>query len=106
MASNDIKHPVRARKLETGKVYYPDELVEKNGELYVYNSDGSASIRINKSVNILNSTGAVIGAVNPITGNLATENDTKTKILYYIKGTQPYSQSKDDSIPTIKEIDN
>ena len=55
MASNDIKHPVRARKLETGKVYYPDELVEKNGELYVYNSDGSASIRINKSVNILKS---------------------------------------------------
>lgn len=49
----------------------------------------------------------VIGVlVNPITGNLATENDTKTKILYYIKGTQPYSQSKDDSIPTIKEIDN
>jgi membrane peptidoglycan carboxypeptidase len=47
----------------------------------------------------------VIGVlVNPITGDLATENDTKTKILYYIKGTQPYSQDKEDSIPTIKEI--
>ena len=49
----------------------------------------------------------VIGVlVNPITGNLSTESDTKTKLLYYIKGTQPYNENKENSIPTIKEIEN
>ena len=102
MASNDIKHPVRARKLETGKVYYPDELVEKNGELYVYNSDGSASIRINKSVNILNSTGAVIGAVNPITGNDVTIPDATTSILGLVKfsTTAPKAGAANASVGT------
>ena len=33
----------------------------------------------------------VVGVlVNPITGKLATKEDNKTKILYYIKGTEPY----------------
>lgn len=46
----------------------------------------------------------VVGVLtNPISGELANENDTKTKILYYIKGTQPFSEHKEDSIPTIKE---
>ena len=32
----------------------------------------------------------VVGVlVNPITGKPATENDTKTKMMYYIKGTEP-----------------
>lgn len=102
MASNDIKHPVRARKLEIGKVYYPDELVEKNGELYVYNSDGSASIRINKSVNILNSTGAVIGAVNPITGNDVTIPDATTSTLGLVKfsTTAPKAGAANASVGT------
>ncbi len=49
----------------------------------------------------------VVGVlVNPITGTQANANDTKSKILYYIKGTQPYDENKEDSIPTIKEINN
>lgn len=49
----------------------------------------------------------VVGVlVNPITGQLATENDTKTKIFYYIKGTQPlFSDNLEDILPTIKEND-
>jgi len=45
----------------------------------------------------------VVGVlVNPITGELATENDTHKKILYYIKGTQPFSEDKEKLIPTMK----
>lgn len=78
MASNDIKQPVRVRKLETGKIYYPDELVEKDGELYVYNSDGSTSIRINNSVKLLNSAKATIGTIDPISGADITIPDATT----------------------------
>lgn len=45
----------------------------------------------------------VVGVlVNPINGELATENDKHKKILYYIKGTQPYSENKENAIPTMK----
>ena len=38
----------------------------------------------------------VVGVlVNPITGNLATNSDNKKKILYYIKGTEPFVSSND-----------
>lgn len=48
----------------------------------------------------------VVGVlISPITGLPATETDTKSKVLYYIKGTQPYTGSKEDSIPTIKEVE-
>ena len=47
----------------------------------------------------------VVGvAIDPISGNIA--NDTsKTKILYYIKGTEPKKDnySLEDTIPTVKE---
>lgn len=46
----------------------------------------------------------VVGVLtNPITGERANENDTKTKILYYIKGTEPYSEDKEKTISTMKE---
>lgn len=38
--------------------------------------------------------------VNPITGKPATENDKNTKIMYYIKGTEPT-----DSDPVFDEIE-
>lgn len=85
MASNNIKQPVRARKLETGKTYYPDELVEKDGELYVYSSDGSTSIRVNKSVKLLNSTKTTIGTVDPIAGTDVTIPDATTTALGLVK---------------------
>ena len=47
----------------------------------------------------------VVGVlVNPINGELATEESKNKKILYYIKGTEPTAKevSLDDSIPTIK----
>ena len=47
----------------------------------------------------------VIGVpINPISGSVAT-NNTKAKILYYIKGTEPTNKkyALDDVIPTIKE---
>ena len=42
--------------------------------------------------------------IDPISGNVAT-NNTKAKILYYIKGTEPTNKkyALDDVIPTIKE---
>ena len=48
----------------------------------------------------------VVGTiVNPITGKLASEQDEKKAMLYYIKGTEPTISSTelDDLIPTIKE---
>ena len=47
----------------------------------------------------------VVGViVDPISGKIATEN-TKKKLTYYIKGTEPKVDNKtlDDAIPTIKE---
>ena len=48
----------------------------------------------------------VVGVlVNPISGELATNDDKKT-ILYYIKGTEPsFNDPLDSMIPTIKEQD-
>lgn len=41
----------------------------------------------------------VIGVlVNPITGELASESDTNKRIVYYIKGTQPLSESVEATI--------
>ena len=85
MASNDIKQPVRARKLETGKTYYPDELVEKDGELYVYSSDGSTSNRVNKSVKLLNSAKGIIGTVDPVAGTDVTIPDATTTTPGFVK---------------------
>lgn len=46
----------------------------------------------------------VVGVlVNPITGEIATEESNKTKIFYYIKGTQPlFEQNLEDVLPTIR----
>lgn len=47
----------------------------------------------------------VVGViVNPVTGEVATSNDKKTKMLYYIKGTEPTNQEAklDDLIPASK----
>ena len=47
----------------------------------------------------------VVGViVDPITGNLATEESTHKKVLYYIKGTEPsYTQEVFDEYKGIKE---
>lgn len=49
----------------------------------------------------------VVGVfIDPISGEVVNEQDTKKKMLYYIKGTEPnYDEKKeglDDTIPTIK----
>lgn len=102
MASNDIKQPVRARKLETGKTYYPDELVEKDGELYVYSSDGSTSNRINKSVKLLNSAKNEIGIIDPITGTDVIIPDATTSALGFVKisTTAPKAGAANASVGT------
>lgn len=102
MASNDIKQPVRARKLETGKTYYPDELVEKDGELYVYNSDGSTSTRVNKSVKLLNSAKSEIGTIDPITGTDVTIPDATTSAPGFVKisTTAPKAGAANASVGT------
>lgn len=102
MASNDIKQPVRARKLETGKTYYPDELVEKDGELYVYNSDGSTSNRVNKNVKLLNSAKNIIGTVDPVTGTDVTIPDATTSApgLVKISTTAPKAGAANASVGT------
>jgi len=48
----------------------------------------------------------VVGSlVNPVSGELATSNDSKKAMLYYIKGTEPSVENidLDNLIPTIKE---
>lgn len=45
----------------------------------------------------------VVGVlVNPITGEIATDDDKNKKVLYYIKGTQPLSELNENLIPTMK----
>ncbi len=53
--------------------------------------------------NLPKNVGGVV--VDPITGKLATESTKKKKLIYYIKGTEPYKEEIDleESIPTIKE---
>lgn len=50
----------------------------------------------------------VVGVlVDPITGNIANENDEKKKLFYFIKGTEPYiNQSKPDLDAVFKENKN
>ena len=102
MASNNIKQPVRARKLEAGKTYYPDELVEKDGELYVYSSDGSTSVRVNKSVKLLNSAKTTIGTVDPVSGTDVTIPDATTAApgLVKISTTAPKPGAANASVGT------
>ena len=48
----------------------------------------------------------VVGVLtDPVTGELATNDSKRKKIMYYIKGTEPRNDniSLDDVIPTIKE---
>lgn len=48
----------------------------------------------------------VVGVmVNPISGDVANNNDDKATVFYYIKGTQPtyHDEGLDDLVPTIKE---
>ena len=48
----------------------------------------------------------VVGVlIEPVSGNLATNDSKKKKLTYYIKGTEPYvsNEDLDDLIPTIKE---
>jgi len=44
--------------------------------------------------------------VNPITGQVATEKDEKKKILYYLKGTEPYSVKVDLDTMMKEELGN
>lgn len=50
----------------------------------------------------------VVGVlVDPITGNIANENDEKKKLFYFIKGTEPYiNQSKPNLDAVFKENKN
>ncbi len=51
----------------------------------------------------------VVGSlVNPVSGKLTNNNDSKKIMLYYIKGTEPSmdNQELDNLIPTIKEDQN
>ena len=48
----------------------------------------------------------VVGVlIDPISGKVATNDTEKKKMLYYIKGTEPYTDTPDldASIPTIKQ---
>ena len=57
-----------------------------------------------KEVNWYKQPDNVVGVlVNPITGEVAANNNNKATVFYYIKGTQPsYNEALDDLIPTIK----
>lgn len=65
-------------------------------EHYLKNKDGNQWYDIPKNV-----VGVI---VNPVTGAVATEQDKKKKMLYYIKGTEPTSEDKelDQLIPAAK----
>lgn len=65
-------------------------------ESYLKGKDGNCWYEIPENV-----VGVI---VNPINGEVATNTDTKKKMLYYIKGTEPTRNNSelDDLIPTIK----
>lgn len=65
-------------------------------ESYLKNKEGNSWYEIPQNV---------VGVfVNPISGEIASNQDTKKKMMYYIKGTEPTTTSKelDDLIPTAK----
>ena len=66
-------------------------------ESYLKNKDGNCWYEIPQNV---------VGVyVNPISGEIASTNDSKKRMLYYIKGTEPTASNTelDDLIPTSKE---
>ena len=67
------RHPNRLKEYATDKKYYPRELVESNGILYLIGDDGVA-VKLNEKANtaIKDSTGVSIGTVNPTTGGTVT----------------------------------
>lgn len=61
------RHPTRlALYSETGN-FYPNELTELDGKLYIIKADGTA-VQVNKEVIIKDSNGTIIGRVNPVSG--------------------------------------
>lgn len=52
-----------------------------------------------KNDNWYNIPNSVVGVlVNPINGELATDNDSNKRIVYYLKGTQPLGESVEETI--------
>ena len=67
------RHPNRLKEYASDKTYYPRELVESNGILYLIGDDGVA-VKLNEKANtaIKDSSGASIGTVNPVSGGTIT----------------------------------
>ena len=61
----------------------------------------------NKKNEWYNAPNNIVGVlVNPITGELAKEDDKKSKMFYFIKGTEPYTDYNYDLDSIFKEENN
>ena len=70
------RHPNRLKKYASDKKFYPRELVEANGILYLIGDDGDTAkaVKLNEKANtdIKDSVGTSIGTVNPASGGTVT----------------------------------
>jgi len=83
------------RSLETGDGKYSKNIWADTTEMYLKDKEAKWYDIPNNVVGVL---------VNPLTGEVADNNDKTKKIQYYIKGTEPYNEELnfEDVIPTIK----
>ena len=65
--SSSIRRPTRIAEFSEENSYYPREMVEINGELYIFNSDGTTKTRLNPSAisTLVDADNVEIGKVDP-----------------------------------------
>ena len=87
--SSTPRHPIRLSVYTSDGVYYPREITEANGKLYLIDDDGSV-VELNKTAvtKITDAAGTTIGSVDPTTGGtVAIPNASTTKRGLVVFGT-------------------
>ena len=87
--SSTPRHPIRLSVYTSDGVYYPREITEADGKLYLIDDDGSV-VELNKTAvtKITDAAGTAIGSVDPATGGtVAIPNASTTKRGLVVFGT-------------------
>ena len=87
--SSTPRHPTRLSVYTSDGVYYPREITEADGKLYLIDDDGSV-VELNKTAvtKITDAAGTAIGSVDPTTGGtVAIPNASTTKRGLVVFGT-------------------
>ena len=93
--SSTPRHPIRLSVYTTDGVYYPREITEADGKLYLIDDDGTV-VELNKTAvtKITDAAGTSIGSVDPSTGGtVAIPNASTSKRGLVVFGTSTHTYS-------------